>query len=898
MRSLREWVLRLWGTIRRHRADEDLKEELRLHVELAAGEARRRGQATPDAERAARVRAGGVSQALDALRDQRGLPWLDALAADLKRMPRLIARHRGYFAFATTTLAVAVGVNLIVFTVVNALWLRPLPFPDADRLVTFTGFAFVGLGSELLKPFEAVAGQVMTDDRESGFRPQIEFDDVSRELETLGVTPDYFKVLGLTIRGRDFTQDDDRAGAEPVAIISDQLWSRVFGRRDDVVGAVVPARPFPIRVIGVAPPDFAGARRGERADLWIPSTVVLRAAPMAAASEQDDAPLMGFARLRPGQTAEGVLRQIVEGGDEERARWFRGVTIVPLKDVFGSPDSRTIVIREGGMLGVVSGLALLVLLGGCATLMALVLVHYERRRRDLAVRLAIGASRRRLASELAREMALLVVAGTAGAILIAVWGLRSIPSLSLPGGVDLSRLDLSIDWRVVGAAITATTLTLIAAAFLPMRRFTRASLPGELLAGPSATTSVSSQRVRQTLLAVHVAATIVVLVAAGLFVRAVVHGFGAGPGFDADRTLFVGLRLKTPPITSEMIEAMRDPAMYDLWRQPVVERSRRLTVALRALPGVQDVAMGPPPMGSDVPDSFLEPRTVETADDQIELAVGTMSGTPELLPALGVPMLTGRGLVAADAVARPAPAVVTESLARRLWPLNDALGQALSIVRAGRGGNRFTVVGVARDFTYGSFSRPATGVVVTATDRGFGSEPQFVVRAASAEAAVEPIRKLVRDLEPDAYWLRILTGRDLVARDLGQQRLGAWFFSGFGLTALLLGVGGVFGLVAYLAESRQREFGVRVALGATPRDLVWRGLSAALAPVALGVTVGLLAAALVARVFTSLLAGLSALDPLTYAAVAVTMLSSAVLAGLGAAWRLRRMTPTDALRAN
>jgi putative ABC transport system permease protein len=268
-----------------------------------------------------------------------------------------------------------------------------------------------------------------------------------------------------------------------------------------------------------------------------------------------------------------------------------------------------------------------------------------------------------------------------------------------------------------------------------------------------------------------------------------------------------------------------------------------------------------------------------------------------LLPTLGVPLLAGRGLTAEDATTKPSPAVVTASLARMLWPAEDPLGQVLSL-GPGRGGGKYQVVGIARDFIFGSFSRPAAGVVVRATHDGFGIEPQFAIGAAYPDALAEPIRKAVNEVEPDGQWLKVETGRAIIARDLGRQRLGAWFFSGFGLTALILGVGGVFGLVAYLAESRQREFGVRLALGATWRTLVWHGLAAALVPVSIGVMAGLFLAVSVARLFTSLLAGLSAFDPLTYATVATMMLSCATLAALGATWRLRRMAPSDALRAD
>jgi len=804
-------------------------------------------------------------------------------------MLRRLHRHRGYIASATTTLAVAVGVNLVVFTVVNALWLRPLPFPEADRLVTITNPPFLSLDAPALRTFEAVAGQVITSDRESGLQPRIVFDRVKRNVETVAVTPGYFQLFRLAIRGRDFTLSDDRLGAEPVAIISDRLWSRDFARRPDVIGAVAAADPFPIKVIGVAPPDFQGARRGEKVDVWIPATLLRRVAGLDA-SPPGPLTFMAFARLHRGQTPADVARRLVETADERQRRFMEGYAIVPLRDVFGTPESRTIVIREGGALRVVGGLAMLVLFGGCATLMALVLVHYERRRSELAVRLALGASRARLAGELSREVGILAIAGTVGAVLIALWALRSIPSLSLPGGVDLGRLDLSMDWRVLGVAAAATVLTLVTAAWLPIARFTRASLAGELAAGPAMTTSASSQRVRQALLALHACVTIVVLVAAGLFIRAVIRGFGDAPGFDAGRTAFVTMQLKAA------LPRGGDSRSMDTWMKAVAERTNRLTEAFRSVPGVDDVATGLPPVGPEAANALLVPGGVETRGERRELLLGRMSVSPALLRTLGIPILAGRGLTASDATANPSPAVVTASLADRLWPGANPLGQVLSL--PGRGGCRCQVVGIARDFTFGSFSRPATGVVMTAGSGRFGIEPHFVIRAADPGMVADGIRKAAHVTEPEAEWLKIETGQEIVTRDLGRQRLGAWFFSGFGVAALVLGVGGVFGLVAYLAESRQREFGVRLALGATPRSLVWRGMVAGLGPVAFGVAAGLFLAAWLSRLVASLLAGVSALDPLTYATVGLTMVGCATVSGLCAALRVRSLTATEALRTN
>ena len=445
---------------------------------------------------------------------------------------------------------------------------------------------------------------------------------------------------------------------------------------------------------------------------------------------------------------------------------------------------------------------------------------------------------------------------------------------------------------MLSAAVATTLLTLVAAALLPVTRFTRASVAGDLLAGPAATTSASSQRVREALLALHVCATIVVLVAAGLFVRAVLHGFGNGSGFDADHTVFVTVQVL--PVRGG--PSRLDPAWFDARRKAAAERTTRLTEVLQSLPGVEGVVEGIAPIGLEQASGLLAPYVVQFGRERRELLLGTMFGSPELLRTLGIAILTGRGLTAADATTKPSPAVVTASLARTLWRGEDPLGQV--VVLGGRRGS-VQVVGIARDFVFGSFARPAAGVVVTARESGLGDiEPQFALRAANGETLADSIRRVVQDTLPDAPRLKVETGRSIVTRDLGRQRLGAWFFSGFGLAALILGIGGVFGLVAYLAESRRRGFGVRLALGATPGDLVKHGLAAALVPVSVGVAGGLFLAALVARVFTSLLAGLSSLDPLTYATVAIAMLGCSTLAGVAAAWPLRRMLPGDALRAN
>lgn len=797
-------------------------------------------------------------------------------------MNRFLRNHPGYVCLASGTLALTVGINLLVFSVVDALWLRPLPFVDPAHVITILGWrsTVTSLKSAALDVFdEPIAGQIVTTGFNDAFKPRITFPQLPEPLETLGVTPTYFKVLGVPIRGRVFTDEDERIGAEPVGIISHRLWVRVFGRNPDVIGSVVAATPRPIRIVGIAPPGFEGARRGERAELWVTTQLVRDLAPEN--RQLDTFSMMVFARLPPGRTAAAIEKlyrarlTLPEGhpGSPPAAPAF-----APLTDVFGTSDSPSILIRESGTLSVVSGLSMLVLLGGCATIAALVLTHYERRRHELAVKAALGAGRVRLARELIAELLLVGLIGSAAAAICGVFGVRAIPALSLPGGVNVGRLDLSIDWRLCAMALAASLITLAIAGTVPLVKATHGRLAGEISSGP-ATSPRGTLRARRRLLALQACATTVVLIASGLFVRTVLYSFRIAAGFDVDRTVFVTVEEKSVFTTPGA-----DPKAVG------VARRNQLMDFLEQLPSVSAVAGGSPPIGADALASSVNPRTIIVAGRQERLLVGVLGGTPNLLSALGVPLLAGRSLDPSDSMSTaPTPVVLTQSLANRLWGSTAALGQVFLIPEI-RLGN-CVVVGIARDFSFGTLSRPVAGVVVTARGDSDLRVSNLVLQtdAPGAVAAAVPSHLAGRVV-------RVATGREIVGRDIAQQRLGAWAFSGFGLVALLLGTGGVFGLVAYVVQARRREFGVRMALGAMFSDVVRNAVTTAVVPVAVGITAGLMIGAIVSRVFAALLVGINGLDPTTYVGAGFVMLLPATVAALAAAWRLRQLTPSDALR--
>jgi hypothetical protein len=559
-------------------------------------------------------------------------------------------------------------------------------------------------------------------------------------------------------------------------------------------------------------------------------------------------------------------------------------TFAPLTDVFGSSDSPSIRIRESGTLAVVSGLSLLVLLGGCATIATLVLTHYERRRAEFAVKAALGAGRARLARELASELLVVGLAGSTGAIVCGLVAVRVLPALSLPGGVNVGRLNLSLDWRWWAMALVATLIALAVAGAVPLWKATHGRLAGEISTRP-ATTTRGTLRARRQLLAVQVCTTTVVLIASGLLIRSVQYSFRAGAGFDLDRTVFVTVQEASNALLSAGVD----------WRAVGLARRAQLMNLVEQLPSVRAVAGGAPPIAGDAwraaDDSRPTPRTIRIAGRDEQLLVGVLEGTPNLLSTLGVPILAGRALDRSDEIgAVPAPVVMTRSLAARLWTTaGDALGQMVWL--PGMRGGQYVVVGVAADFAFGTLSRPGAGVIVTARGDGDFTASKMVVQTDDPSGVVAAVPTLLA-----GRVVRVTTGRDIVARDISQQRLGAWALSSFGLVALVIGIGGVFGLVAYLAQSRQREFGVRMALGATLPNLVRNAVLAALRPVGVGVAAGLVIGALVSRALGALLVGIGGLDPGTYASVVLVLMVPAALSALAAAWRLRRLTPSDALR--
>ncbi|MBP6771925.1 MAG: ABC transporter permease [Gemmatimonadaceae bacterium] len=417
MLALRRVVAALSRWLSRDRAERDLHDSVQNYAELLADEKVAAGVSPAEARRQALAELGGVESVKETVRQRRtGVLAEQMLQGFRHALMNTRYRFLGFSLSMSALLSATLGLNLIVFTFVNALWLRPLPFRDPDRVVTMLGSKYRSLDVPIFSTFEAVAGQGATDGLDGIQKPAVTLPQEGANFDVSGVTHAYFSLLGVPVRGRDFTASDDRVGAEPVAIISDRAWTRIFHGRD-VIGSVIATAPKPLRVIGIAPPGFNGARRGESTDVWIPSALVLGLAGNAPRFVTMDV----IARLRPGDTVSDANQRLrVAGGP-------RSAQFVLLSRVFGGPESAKVVIQDGGSFGVVGGLALLVLCGGCAALAALLLVHYERRRLEFAIRGALGASRDQLVVGLVGELGVSAVLGVLGALGLTWLGIRAMP---------------------------------------------------------------------------------------------------------------------------------------------------------------------------------------------------------------------------------------------------------------------------------------------------------------------------------------------------------------------------------------------------------------------------------------------------------------------------------------
>ena len=803
----------------------------------------------------------------------------DVLRQDLRFAARALSRAPGFAITAVLVAAVGIGAATASYSVLDHVLVRPLPFPEADRLADlWENDVAHGYGRTELSPanyrdwksasrsFEGMAAYTNRSvDLAGGGAPE--------RLEGAAATPDLFEVLRVRAAlGRVLTSADGRPGAEKTVLISDALWRRRFGADPDVLGRKLLLDDAPHVVAGVMPPDFRFPARG--ADFWTP----LQFGP-SDYEDRGDCYLRCVARLRPGvsiEKARSEMRLVASRLERAYPKENRriGANVLRLRDEV-APESRWLLIA---LFGAAAG----VLLIGCTNLASLLLARAIGRRKELAVRMAMGAGRERLVRQLLTEsLVLAALAGALGVLLAAAAG--PLVARLVPNALPIAE-NPPLDLRMLAIGAILTAATGIGFGVAPARRACREAGGANLHEDSRTGAGRGAERLRAALVVAEVTASVVLLVSSGLLLRALWKLQGTDPGFHSEGVL--ALRTVLPMPRYEKTEERQ--RFYD-----------RVLTPARALPGVTHAGyITFLPMAAR---GMIWPVILEGhADDRDDGTASLRFVTPDYFAAMGIPVKAGRDVAPSDTAASPFVAVVSESFARRYWPGQNALGRRFRFGLADR-----TIVGVVGDVRVRGLERDSEPQVYLPSrqvpDGGLiGYAPRdLVIRSAVPAATLLPeLRRIVARADPLLPISDVRPLSDLVAADTAPRRTQARALAAFAAVALGLAALGIHGLLSFTVSQRSREIGVRMALGATPRDILAMVLRRSAALAGAGALLGGLLALGAAFVMRALLAGVSPADAATFSAaiglaVAMTAAGSAL-----PAWRAVRVDPVTAIRTD
>lgn len=899
MSRLDGWRYTLGALLHPRRHARDLDEEIAFHLSLDT----RQNAPGADAEDrwAARRRFGNVTYIKEEARQMAGIGFLDVLRQDLRFALRSFGRTPGFTAIVVLTLAVGIGANTAIFSAVNALLLRPLPFHEPDRLAQpsltspaspegparndrIWSYAKAAAFAEAQTAFEPPSiyasweSTVRGDDAPE--RVTGEFTD-SHYLPTLGVQP---------ALGRNFTADEDRvAGGPRVVLISDSFWQRRFNADPAVLGQTLDLDGQPYTIVGVMPRGFRGLTG--QAEFW----ATVRSLPADELAGAWSHFLMMVARLRPGMTMERAVVESRRAGMVVDARYPHpevadehwGATARALDATRVDPMVRRSLLV---LLGAVAA----VLLIACANVANLFLVRAAGRRREIAVRLAVGARRGRLVRQLLTESVLLAGLGGLAGVAVAWWGVKLLsaldPSTALRaqrlqglGAVGFDAIRLDVPTLAVAAGLTVATGLLFG--LVPALQSTRPSLSGALKeeqGGASRTDGAHGLSTRSVLAVAEIALAVVLLAGSGLMLRSLGKLLDVKPGFDSSQVLTLRLNLDGATGRDSL------PASYDAMLQ-----------RLGGLPGVTGVAFGDcPPLNGRCNGTVLVRRDRPRPTPGTEPGVGVHWVTQDWFATLGVPLRRGRLFDSGDRPGTRKVVLISETAARSYWPGEDPIGRPVSVGQGGFWEDTAYVAGVVGDVRFGTVdSLPGPDVYLSYHQSPNRRVMIYLRTEADPLALARPARRALAELLPGTpvYDVRTLASR--VADAIAYARFSALLLGLFAAVALALAVVGTYGVIAYAVAQRTREIGVRLALGASggsvTRLVVGQGLGIAAAGALLGV-VGALAAT---RVLGSLLYDVAPNDPATFAGMVALLMGAVLLASWIPARRAARVQPGDALRS-
>ena len=803
---------------------------------------------------------------------------------DLRHSVASLVKHRGFAIAAVLSLGLGIGLNTTIFTFINAIFLQPLPVQNSSELASI-----VTVDSRIAGYFGCSFPNYQDYGRRNrAFSSLLLYASFNGSLTDLGdpqplayqiVSGNYFQALGVAPAvGRAFQPEEDTlGGAALVAVFSDSLWRSRFGADPHIIGRTVGVNGHRFQVVGVAPPGFQGLNLLNPADLWIPLSGFRQAYPSATwVAGRRNAAFTVAGRLKPGVTlarAEAEMEAVADQLEREYPRDNEGrrIRLIPLNETATPRAQRATLSASSKVLMIVSGLILLI---ACANVANLLLARAAGRNKEIAVRLALGASRGRLIRQLLMESLVVALAGGVVAVLLARWASVLLWALR-PPAFRAAVYHIALDARVLGFTLAVSVITGLVFGLVPAIRSTNPDLATDLKERASYSGSgLRANHPRSLLVAFEVALCVVSLVGAGLFIRSLINADHADPGFEPDRLGTVSFDLGDRNYTHER--------GFELQRQ-VLERAARI-------PGIVAVALSRDPMLT-----VKLTRTVTTDEDSNGQGrpVLASSISPGYFRTTGIPLVRGRDFSPIDSQDAPRVAIVNEAAAARLWPGRDPLGQRFQLAGAAA---PLEVVGVARNANYLALGEEPAALIYTSMLQEYDSPTTLIFRTAGTpETLAGRVRSEVQALDPGLL-LRSTSVRSAIRESLWAPRLSAGLLTLFGILGLALASLGVYGVVSYSVNQRVREIGVRMAIGASAADVQRLILRQGLGVVTLGVVAGLVIALGASRLVQSLLFVTSARDALTFILVPSILILAAIAACWLPAHRATRIDPVIALR--
>lgn len=886
---LRALRYRLASFFRRRELIAELNEEMRLHREMLAEDARHGGLPADEAARAAAIRLGNATVIRERSAEWWSVPAVENFARDLRYAVRFLRRSPVFTAVAVLSIALGVGANAAVFTIVDHVFFRPpvgisdpggvkrlylraeVPGRPAFVLSTLDWEEYFAV--DTLAVFRTVAGFQYP----SPVRVRSGFDapTIDRSL----VTGRYFSLLGVRpALGRLFAADDDRDGAPPVVVLSHAYWRRAFGADSAVLGRVLTLGGLQATVIGVAQAGFTGLHL-KPADAWMPAAPVLSLGQYLGPTwrtGRNTKSVNTVVRLADG-VLDDVAAAVVQMRVQDLPSTARFLPGGRYSAELGSLiEARGPGRRDGGIEVSMrlAAAALLVLLAACANLGSLLLARGLARERELAVRLAIGVSRRRLLGQLLAESLVICSIGALSALLIAQVGGRLLRSLVMP---DVEWTSAPVDGRIISLTLLTTVIVGVVASAFPAWRASRTDVGHALRTGWQS--GAPGHRLRSTLLAFQLAFSLMLLVGAGLFTRSLIRATRLDVGFDAREAITVSMSF--PP-------ALQAAPNLNAILSDAADRLRRVE-------GVRDVALT---VGVPFSSIYFQRLAIPERDITEELKGKSwflFPATGSGMRALGIRLVRGRLLEDTDVRGSSPVVVVTEGLATHLWPGSDPIGKRL---RVGADSLPYReVVGVVRDLVTTDITRAGEAHFFVHPDQLGWTSNTIVARAGGpADEVALRIRSALVGWRTDYATLTVRPIGVRLDEQMRPWRLGAMVFAGFGVIALVLAAIGVFGIVSFVVTRRSAEFGIRAALGASRLRLAALVLSGTVGFAATGIVVGVAASLAASRWLRDVLFETSARDTLSIAAAAILLLLTTVLAALPPVRRAARADPVSALR--